>query len=260
MKKILFHIKIAGLVPVLSVMLLMSAQAELTDATVFENSNRAYSEAKFDDAIQGYDELIQKKTLSPSILLNLGNAYYSKGDVGRAVLQYERALLMDPSDPDVQANLESVRKKAGLAAPSESEWAKLFLFCSLNTWTWSGFYALILLALSSLVRGVWLNFGKPGSSPQTACRALFFSGIVLLLVSSTGMLLQTSQLNRGVIVASEAPVKVSPFDMAANVSSLHGGETVRTLKRYGNFLYVESYSGSKGWISSSLVEPVLPSS
>ncbi len=260
MKKILFQIKTVGLVPVLSVMLLMSAHAGRTDATVFENSNRAYSEGKFGDAILGYEELLRKKTLSPSILLNLGNAYYSKGDVGRAVLQYERALLMDPSDPDAQANLENVRKKAGLAAPPESEWGRLFLFCSLNAWTWAGFSALILLALSSLASGVWLNFGKPGSSPQTACRTLFFAGIALLLVSSTGMLLQTTQLNREVVVASEAPVRVSPFDTAADVSSLHGGETVRTLKRYGNFLYVESYSGSKGWISASLVEPVLPSS
>ncbi|MDD5260242.1 MAG: tetratricopeptide repeat protein [Methylacidiphilales bacterium] len=260
MKKILFQIKTAGLVPVLSVILLVSAHAGLPDTSVFENSNRAYSEGKFDDAIQGYEELIQKKTLSSSILLNLGNAYYSKGDVGRAVLQYERALLMDPSDPDVQANLENVRKKAGLAAPPEPEWGRLFLFCSLNTWAWIGFTSLLILALSSLLNGLWLNFGKPGSSPQAVCRALFFCGIVLLLLSASGMLFQTSQLNRGVVVASEAPVKVSPFDTAANVSSLHGGETVQTLKRYGNFLYVESYSGSKGWISSSLVEPVLPSS
>ena len=125
MKKSLLQIKAIAMVPLLTVLLLVSAHAGRTDTELFENSNRAYAEKKFDDAILGYEELIQKKTLSPSILLNLGNSYYSKGDVGRAVLYYERALLMNPSDPDVQANLEIVRKKAGLASPPEpndSEW------------------------------------------------------------------------------------------------------------------------------------------
>jgi hypothetical protein len=47
--------------------------------------------------------------LSAAALYNQGNAYARAGKPGMAVLNYERAQLLSPGDPDLEANLDAVR-------------------------------------------------------------------------------------------------------------------------------------------------------
>lgn len=51
---------------------------------------------------------------SAATLYNLANAYARAGKPGFAVLNYERAKLLDPNDPDIEANLNHVREASGL--------------------------------------------------------------------------------------------------------------------------------------------------
>lgn len=50
--------------------------------------------------------------------LTLGNAYYFGGDIGRAVLHYQRGLAIDPSDETIRANLKTARNAVDPALPS----------------------------------------------------------------------------------------------------------------------------------------------
>src|SRR5580692_3330165 len=47
-------------------------------------------------------------------LYNLANSFARAGKPGLAVLNYERARLLDPKDPDIDANLRRVRESSGL--------------------------------------------------------------------------------------------------------------------------------------------------
>jgi hypothetical protein len=57
---------------------------------------------------------------SAPALYNLANAYARQGKPGLAVLNYKRAKLLDPNDPDIDANLRQVRQSAGLPPESRS--------------------------------------------------------------------------------------------------------------------------------------------
>ena len=48
---------------------------------------------------------------SADIYYNLGNSYYKNKNIAKAVLNYERALLMNPGDADIRFNLEMARSK-----------------------------------------------------------------------------------------------------------------------------------------------------
>ena len=48
---------------------------------------------------------------SADVYYNLGNSYYKAGEIAKAVLNYERALLMKPGNSDIRANLEVARAK-----------------------------------------------------------------------------------------------------------------------------------------------------
>src|SRR5271154_658018 len=57
---------------------------------------------------------------SASALYNLANSFARAGKPGLAVLNYERARLLDPKDPDIEANLRHVREASAQPPDSRS--------------------------------------------------------------------------------------------------------------------------------------------
>ena len=80
--------------------------------TDFAKANDQFAKGEFKEAIQGYESMVQSKQWSVPLFYNLGNAYFRAGDYGRAILNYERALALDPRHPEAAANLALVREEA----------------------------------------------------------------------------------------------------------------------------------------------------
>src|SRR6186713_201914 len=76
-------------------------------ADLLEQSNQHYMQRNFDDARKGYEELLSKNSAlnSSDLLYNIGNCYYKTGQLGKAILYYERAARLSPDDEDIQFNL-----------------------------------------------------------------------------------------------------------------------------------------------------------
>ena len=59
-------------------------------------ADSAYMEKAYDKAIAGYEQLL-KAGVDVDVLYNLGNAYYRKNNLPRAILNYEKALKYEPA-------------------------------------------------------------------------------------------------------------------------------------------------------------------
>ena len=81
----------------------------LEDATKAEGDS-AYIKEDYAAAIQIYEALL-KNGEAADVYYNLGNSYYKIGEIAKAVLNYERALLLQPRNGDIRANLEVARAK-----------------------------------------------------------------------------------------------------------------------------------------------------
>ena len=64
---------------------------------VFLKANQAYKEGRFETAVDGYNQLIQSGHGNGHVYYNLGNAYIRSGQLGEAILNYERARLVLPN-------------------------------------------------------------------------------------------------------------------------------------------------------------------
>ena len=84
-----------------------------TDAT-FNKANADYAAGHFPDAIAGYESLVKSRQWNPVLFYDLGNAYFRTGDFGRAILNYERALALDPAQPEARANLQLARDQRAI--------------------------------------------------------------------------------------------------------------------------------------------------
>ena len=77
----------------------------------FFEANQAYKNHQFQQAIDGYIHLIENGHENGQVYYNLGNAYFRIGDLGRAILSYERARLLIPRDGDLSFNLSHARNQ-----------------------------------------------------------------------------------------------------------------------------------------------------
>ena len=151
----------------------------LEDATKAEGDS-AYIKDDYTTAIQIYESLL-KNGESADVYYNLGNSYYKIGEIAKAVLNYERALLMKPGNSDIRANLEVARAKTIDKVEPTPEvffisWTKSLINCmSVDAWATWGIVSFILLIVSLYFfifskQIMWKKIG-------------FISGIIFLIIT-----------------------------------------------------------------------------
>ena len=222
---------------------------------LFAGGNQAYAEGKHDEAISYYKAVIEQEGYSASLLYNMASAYYQKKDVGQAILNYERALYLDPKNADIQANLRLAREDFGLISEPAPMWQRAFSILNLNWWTLLASGALGAFSFLYLIRGI-----RPGFLMGSSFRLVATACLLFFMVSGTGIFMQYRNINSGVVTRNGAHLLVSPFDSAASSSSIKNGKVVQMARTYKDYVLVKGLNGKSGWIQKDAIEPVVPSS
>ena len=224
-----------------------------TGRDLFAQGNAAYAKGNYDKAIMHYGAALAREGYTPSLLYNLGNAYYMKNQMGQAILSYERALYLDPGNIDVKTNLALARKKAGLVIPEQASWKAIFNGLTLNGWTWAGVIALCAFSLMILGNGI-----RPGILRRPALKMMVCFCLLLFVAAGAGVIIQSEDLNTGVITGKNTRFRVSPFDSAAASGVVKSGKVVTLADTYEGYVFVEGAKGQSGWIPEDAVSAVLP--
>ena len=78
---------------------------------LLDSAESSYASSNFETAVQHYQSILKKGLSSPDIYYNLGNCYFRSGELGNAILYYEKALKMDPSHENSAFNLTLAKTK-----------------------------------------------------------------------------------------------------------------------------------------------------
>ena len=113
-------------------------------AALLESANELYREGRHAEALAAYERLRQAGYGARQVLANAGNAAWQAGDVGRAVLNYERALAVDPAYDLARQNLARVQPQANLGAENDTLAVIKRWFVSVGEAWW------VLLSLATL--------------------------------------------------------------------------------------------------------------
>ena len=223
-------------------------------------ADSAYAQAHYQLAAKLYEEVL-KQGVSTELYYNLGNAYYRMDEMPRAVLNYERALLLSPGDADVRFNLQMARSKTIDKITPESEmffvtwYHSLVNLTSVDGWARLALVALalaIVLALLYLFAdAVWLR--KVG----------FFGalGLLLLFVVANAFAYSQKQgfINRSgaIIMAPAATVKSTPAKQGTDLFILHEGTKVEiTDGGMRQWKRIRVADGKEGWVETSQIEVI----
>ena len=224
--------------------------------TIFFEANRFYKTEKYPQAIEAYEELVAAGMASGHLFYNLGNAYIKKGIVGKAILNYERALQHLPRDADVKSNLEYARSLVvGETMTDEYNWLLsrvFFLVHYLNLDELTAAVSLLYISLMAiLILGVLFR-----GSRRAANYGIAILGILLLFsaVCFALRLHQTQFEQRAVITSESAEARFEPSDAATSHFTLHEGMVIEVLEVQSEWSKIERRDGKAGWVRSSAFE------
>ncbi|NRD18804.1 tetratricopeptide repeat protein [Winogradskyella eckloniae] len=219
---------------------------------VFEEANTLYNNGKFAEAIDKYESILKSEQHSAELYYNLGNANYKLNNVAPSIYYFEKALLLNPNDKEIQNNLAfaqnmtidaiEVVPKVGFSRLinnvvntfSTDAWAKITVACILT------FVVLFLV----------YHFSYSTSKKRIA----FVTSIISLCVAffSVAMAFQKSGLdkkdNPAIVFAQESRVKSDPNQASEEVFRLHEGTKVDVVETYQDWSKIQLSDNSTGWI------------
>ena len=221
-------------------------------------ADSAYARGNYQEAIKGYESLL-KQGASAEIYYNLGNAYYRTENITRAVLNYERALLLSPGDGDIRFNLQIARSKTIDKIVPESEmffvtwYRSLVNIMSVDGW---GRMALVSLALVIVLFLVYLFSARVWMQ-----KVGFFGGGALLVVFALSNIFAWQQSQNllyrkgAIVVAPSVTVKSTPAQNGTDLFILHEGtKVVITDGSMKDWREIRLADGKKGWLESKKIE------
>jgi hypothetical protein len=188
---------------------------------------------------------------SAPALYNLANAYARAGKPGLAVLNYERARLLEPNDPDLDANLRHVREAVGLPPVSRNRFERMAGIASPRVLAWVGVLGLLITGVSTLAR--WLYPRHRGK-----LLAATLVGICLLGATVGSGVALWPIMHEAVVVTQTAPVRVSPVPIEEPLFVLPEASIVRMLGEHDGFVLIRTEAGRTGWAQRSNLAPTVP--
>ncbi|HEX2983006.1 MAG TPA: tetratricopeptide repeat protein, partial [Ignavibacteriales bacterium] len=220
---------------------------------LLKKGNTEYQNKRYEQAITDYEEIIRSGYEGLSVYYNLGNSYYRTGNIGMAILNYERALKIEPNDEDVLHNLAVAN---ALIADRIEPLPKLFIFewfdglvdlFSLSAWTFITYF-FYLLVLSSIA----LYFFSGKFKLQ---RISFFTGIgsaaLMLFFALILFIKANKEMNESyaIVISSAVTVKTSPDSQSSDAFIIHEGLKIKLEDEIAGWCKIKLSDGKLGWMS-----------
>jgi tetratricopeptide (TPR) repeat protein len=234
----------------------LQAQSGYQADSVWNAANAAYAEGRWNDALAGYEDISAMGWESASLYCNMGDAFFKDGNIGKAILFYERSLKLDPSYSDARHNLELLNSMIQDRIDPVPEfilkvWARDICYL-MDSDSWAAVF-LVFLAITLAMALLFIL--APGTGGR---RAGFFTGLVTLLLALFSILFSLWQKNeymstdKAIVTRPVASVKSSPSsESATDLFVLHEGTKVTIIDEVGTWNNVELADGRQGWLPSS---------
>ncbi len=222
----------------------------------FFKANQEYKEGCFQQAVDGYSQLVGAGYETGHLFYNLGNAYFRLNQLGRAILNYERAHVLMPRDADLKFNLDHARDQTKDAISESNGFINMVFFwlASLNIdelfW---GFTVINVLFWGILLIKLFR------SHEWSYYLLLMTLGFWIILGASFGLkLYQTENDDRAVIVQNEANILAGPDIRDTVLFRLHAGTVVGFERSEDGWSLIHLPDKKRGWVNADAIESVRP--
>lgn len=239
--------------------LLLSAQT--LQATSKAEADALYNAEQYQKAAAAYSQILKTQGVAAEIYYNLGNCYYKMDSIPLAILNYERAYVLDPGDNDIRNNLTFARGKTidKVVPPSKmffvTWWNDFTHLQSIDAWALQAVILFIISLVSLLV--YFLSFNIRVRKVAFSLSMLLLAVVVLHNLAAYSQYSELKHHAAAIIMDSAVSVKSSPSPNSTDLFLIHEGSKVEILDQTMEHWYeIKFEEGKQGWIPANSVEVI----
>lgn len=215
----------------------------------FVRGNSLYEAGKYKEAADEYEGLVRGGYRGGNLFYNLGNACLKLDRKGKAILYYEKALLLLPRDQDIKSNLDyAISIAEDRIQPPRRSWAARRWdtaagWFNAREWRYAaaGIFWCLCAAAVALIYA-------PGARPALV-RVAAAAAVLLVVVSAAGVTRALHERReRAVILDREAKIRYGPSEKDVVAFILHEGAVVEVDNEKGEWCQVRIPDGKAGWV------------
>ncbi|OGU60684.1 MAG: hypothetical protein A2X64_08145 [Ignavibacteria bacterium GWF2_33_9] len=236
------------------------ASDEINANEAFRKANNAYMKEDFKGAALLYQDIIKNGFVSANVYYNLGNCQFRLKNYGKAILNFEKAKRLAPSDESINLNLKIANLKI---VDKIKPLPEFFLFSYLNgiakshetdTFSWWG---ILFIWIAVIFVGFLIVSNKAFLKKVSFGFVLLF---FLIAASSFYLAYQSNhflkETNEGIILTPSVYVKSSPDSEALDAFILHEGTKFMIIDNLGHWTKIKIANGNIGWIDKETFQEI----
>ncbi|MFA8449983.1 MAG: tetratricopeptide repeat protein [Bacteroidales bacterium] len=220
--------------------------------SLLTRAQEAYNNGFYDNAIKNYSTIIDNGYSSTYLYYNLGNCYYKTTNYPHAILNYERAIKLDPNNKDAKINLQIVNTKIQdkiEIVPTfflSRWWDNIVNLFPTDSWA---IISVFVFIITLLFVAIFLL-----SRIRALKKSTFILGIIFLVLFILSISLGTSKYhkekrqNYAIIMQPTITVKSSPTQNSVDLFVLHEGTKIQITENLNDWCEIRIENGSIGWI------------
>lgn len=225
----------------------------------FKQGNEAYKAEDFALAQEQYQQLVDQGFTSPELLHNLGNTYFKTGQLGKAILYFEKAYRAKPSDKNIKHNLAIAREEI------DSPVIEIPEFFLVRYWKgFSGILSPIFWQLLQLIATIGFLYGiyiwriKNTESLKLRGFMIMIAALIsIILFFLAGQTAQSQLSNRdSAIIMNVATLMSAPDERSENKTKLSEGVKVKITDSIDEWNKVILMNKDQGWVLKSALEVI----
>jgi len=228
----------------------------------FEQGNKLYAEGNFRQAAAQFQKVIDGGYSSSKLYYNAGNAYYKQKMYAKAILNYERAYKLNPSDGDISHNMQLARLQIRDNIDSVPTFVVVSWFNSIrnilsaNGWAWLSLVAFLLagaLFICYYFTGTLLvkkvTFGSS---------ALLLGVFAFSVWTAHAKTLQIKHPTNAIVLSPVVVARSSPDQNGKELFIVHEGIkiTFTDTPPVSGWREVKIADGNTGWIEATSFEVI----
>lgn len=233
------------------------ASAQNDAQAMWNSGNEAFSKGEWQSALEFYRNIENSGLQSSKLYYNIGNTFFKMGETGQAILYFERALKLDPSNQDAKNNLSIASQ---MVLDKIEDVPDFFI----ATWTHSlrdsmsaDGWAVLTLLLAVIIAALLIAVRR--TSSEGVRKSCFIISCILCIIiictflfSISNKTAVTNQEN-AIVTSPVSSVKSSPAEGGTSIFVLHEGTKVEILDNLGEWTKIELADGRQGWISAGTI-------
>lgn len=229
-----------------------------TPEEAYRKANLSYEDEDYENSSTLYETLVKMDRVSPEVFYNLGNSYFKLKNIGKAVLNYERASRLAPRDRDIKHNLDLARGMAidKIELPERGFILDAILFpydrmninelCVLVSIM---YLSVILLLMFSIF---FIAYRR---------RIFYIAGslvalCIVFIAFLASKIYDENLVKQAVIISREVGVRSGPKEDYLLQFTLHEGTEVRIVEERDLWYEISISEDLKGWLPKEAVEVI----